>query len=110
MGAVRPQTPYRSPRQAFGGNPGVPACGRRKTTRINFLLCMTTCLKLAESAYTSLNTRFVDFLEESPRGPSRNYDLFDSEHALEPPSAPAQYSVRLRISRTKTIRAPFFLS
>jgi len=27
---VRPQTPHRSPRQAFGGNSEVPACGRKE--------------------------------------------------------------------------------
>ena len=40
MGAVRPQTPHRSPRQAFGGNfqYGLPAASAEKTTHLNFFL------------------------------------------------------------------------
>jgi hypothetical protein len=43
MGAVRPQTPHRSPRQAFGGNfqyglPAASAGKRWKTTHLNFFL------------------------------------------------------------------------
>ena len=41
MGAVRPQTPHRSPRQAFGGNfqYGLPAASAEKTSHIyNFFL------------------------------------------------------------------------
>jgi hypothetical protein len=37
---VRPQTPHRSPRQAFGGNfqNGLPAASAEKTTHLNFFL------------------------------------------------------------------------
>ena len=38
MGAVRPQTPHRSPRQVFGGNPRMAACDRLKAAYSLFAL------------------------------------------------------------------------
>jgi hypothetical protein len=50
MGAVRPQTPHRSPRQAFGGNfqYGLPAASLEKIKTTKLFSCMTTCLQICE--------------------------------------------------------------
>jgi hypothetical protein len=51
MGAVRPQTPHRSPRQAFGGNFIKLACSKqcKKTQTREKNSCMTTCPSSADS-------------------------------------------------------------
>ena len=46
MGAVRPQSPHRSPRQALGWNfkPVLPAASSKKLSNQKEKTCMTTCL------------------------------------------------------------------